>query len=186
MSDAPSGRHLEMLQRVAREEDHDRRTIMRVQVVASVVLLASTLVAWENHPRVKYRGGPHPGYFVSEVNHSIGLATRPAGLVALAIGVLSLAVANRLRKVHPPSGWLALLLALGALGVCSVEIVQLLLGRRNWLDFVSSTVGPSPLGQAIGGGVWLATLASIALVANTSTYLWLGYRLWRKNPAVNG
>lgn len=186
ISNAPSERQLEMLQRVAREEGRDRRTIMRVQVLASVVLLASTLVAWENHPRVKFRGGPHPGYFVSEVNHSIGLATRPAGLLVLAIGVLSLAVANRLRKVHLLTGWLVLLLSLGALGTCSVEILQLLLGRRNWLDVVSSTVGPSPLGQAIGGGVWLATLASIALVANTSTYLWLGYRLWRKNPAVNG
>ena len=186
MSNTPSGRQLEMLQRVAREECHDRRTIMRVHVVASVALLASTLSAWENHPRVKFRRGPHPGYFVSEVSHSIGIATRPAGLLAAAIGLLSLAVANRLRKVHLLSGWLALVLALGALGACSVEIIQLLLGRRNWLDFISSTVGPSPLGQAIGGGVWLAALASIALLANSSTYLWLGYRLWRKNPAVIG
>jgi len=49
ISNAPSERQLEMLQRVAREEGRDRRTIMRVQVLASVVLLASTLVAWENH-----------------------------------------------------------------------------------------------------------------------------------------
>lgn len=184
MSNAPSGRQLEMLQRAAREEAHDRRTIMRVQVVASVTLLASTLVAWENHPRVKFRGGPHPGYFVSEVSHSIGLVTRPAGLLILTIGVLSLAVANQLRRVHLLSGWLACLLAWGALSASSVEIIQLLLGRRNWLGFVSSTVGPSPLGQAIGGGVWLATLASVVLVANSSTYLWLGYRLWRSRPPL--
>jgi|SRR5665213_29987 len=179
MSNVPSGRQLEMLQRVAREEAHDRRTIVTVQLVASVTLVASTLVAWENHPRVKYRGGPHPGYYVGEVSHSIGLATRPAGLLVLAVAVLSLAVANMLRTVHLLIGWLAFLLAWGALGACAVEIIQLLLGRRNWLDFVSSTVGTSPLGQAIGGGVWLATLVSIALIANSSTYLWLGYRLWR-------
>jgi hypothetical protein len=184
MTDAPSGRKLEMRQRVAREEAHDRRTIMRVSVVASLVLLASTLVAWENHPRVKFRGGPHPGYFVVEVRHSIGLATRPAGLLVLAVAVLSLAVANELKKVRLLAGWLAFVLSWVAFGTCCVEIVQLLLGRRNWLGTVSSRVGPSVLGQAVGGGVWLATLASIALVANASTYLWLLHRLWRRNPAV--
>jgi hypothetical protein len=180
MSDAPTGRQLEMLQRVAREEARDRLTITRVQVVASVVLLASTLLAWENHPRVKFRGGLHPGYFVKEVSHSIGLATRPAGLLILAVAGLSLATANLLRKVHLLAGWVAFLLSWGALGTCSVEIIQLLLGRRNWLGLISSNVGPSSLGEAIGGGVWLATLASVALVANASTYLGLRHRLWRK------
>jgi hydrogenase-4 membrane subunit HyfE len=102
---------MDMLQRVARKETHDRLTIMRVHVVASVVLLASTLVAWENHPRVKFRGGAHRGYFVSEVSHSIGLATRPAGLLILGVAVLSLAMANLLRKVHLHAGWLAFLLS---------------------------------------------------------------------------
>lgn len=157
---------------------------MRVHVLGSLVLLASTLVAWENHPRVKFRGGLHPGYFVSEVSHSIGLATRPAGQLVFAVAVLSLVVANLLRKAHLLAGWLAILLSSGALGTCFVEIIQLLLGRRNWLGIISSKVGPSTLGQAIGGGVWLATLASIALVANASTYLWLGHRQWSENPAV--
>jgi hypothetical protein len=155
---------------------------MWVQIGASVVLVASTLLAWENHPRVKFRSGVNPGYYVGEVSHSIGLVTRPAGLLALAIGALSLAGAKLLRKVHLRTGWLIFALAVGALGTCSVEIIQLLLGRRNWLGSVSSAVGPSPLGQAIGGGVWLAALASVALVANSSTYLWLGQRLWRQRP----
>jgi uncharacterized membrane protein len=170
-----------MLERVAREEARDRRTISWIQVAASLMLIASTLLAWENHPRVEYRGGAHPGFYVVEVSHSMGLVTRPAGIFAIAIGVVSLAGAKLLRKVHLRTGWLAFVLALGALATCAVEIVQLLLGRRDWLDSVTKAAGPSLLGQAIGAGVWLAALASVALVANTSTYTWLGFRLWRKN-----
>jgi hypothetical protein len=158
---------------------------MRVHLAASGVLLVSTLLAWENHPRVKFIGGPHPGYFVVEASHSIGLATRPAGLVALAAALISLVLANLLRRMSVLVGWLAILLSCGVLGTCCVEIVQLLLGRRNWLGFVAGNVQASTLGQAVGRGVWLATFASVALVANASTYLWLEYRLWRNNPAVN-
>jgi hypothetical protein len=184
MSDAPSGRQLEMLQRVAREEANDRRTIMKVEIAASVLLLASTLFAWENHPRVEHNAKDNPAYFIREVSHTMGLATKPAGLLAVIIALLALGLATRLRRVRLSIGWLALVLALAAVAVSMVEIIQLLLGRRNWLDHVTPVAGNGALSQAIGIGVWLATLASVALVANAATYLWLGYRLWRKNPAV--
>jgi hypothetical protein len=167
------------MQRAAREQAHYRRTLMRIQVLASVLLIASTLVAWENHPRVVYRGGINPGYYVHEVSHSIGLRTLPAGLLALALGLLSLAVANALRKVDFVAGWLALSCSLGALGVCVVEIIQLLIGRRNWLASLAHTPTPSPLAHAVGVGAWLATLASVTLLANTSRYHWLRRRQWR-------
>src|SRR5579863_3260647 len=168
MTNSPSGRRLEMLERVAREEAKDRLRISWIQVAASLILMASTLLAWENHPRVEYRGGAHPGFYIVEVSHSMGLVTRPAGILVIAIGAISLAGAKLLQKVHLRYGWLALVFALGALATCAVEIVQLLLGRRNWLDSVTNATGPSLLGQAIGIGVWLAALASVALVANTS------------------
>jgi hypothetical protein len=182
MSDAPSRRQLETLQREAREESHKRRTIMSVQVVASLVLMGATLAAWERHPHVRYRGGSQPTHYVSEVSHSIGLATLPAGLLVLALGVALLGVAHVLRKVHAGAGWASLALSLSALGVCTVEIVQLWLGRRNWLDSLSVRVGPSPWNQAVGVGVWLATLAAVALVINASTYVWLRHRSWKNHP----
>jgi hypothetical protein len=183
MSDAPSGRQLEMLQRVAREEANDRRTIMKVEIASSVLLIVSTLLAWENHPKVEH-DAKNNTYFIREVSHTIGLATKPAGIFAVLIAFLALGLATRLRKVRLSTGWLAFVLALAAIAVSTVEIIQLLLGRRNWLDHVTATGGNGALSQAIGIGVWLAALASVALVANAATYLWLGYRLWRKNPAV--
>jgi hypothetical protein len=174
------------MQLVAREQAHYRRTLMRIQVTASVLLIASTLVAWENHPRVLFRGGPHRGYVVREVSHSIGVATFPAGLIILALGLLAIVGANSLRAVHHIAGWLAFATSFTALGVCVVEIIQLLIGRRNWLDsLVHIPSEVSPLDQAIGIGVWLATLASLILVANTSRYLWLRRRQWRLETDSN-
>jgi len=52
------------------------------------------------------------------------------------------------------------------------------LGRRNWLGGIPKAVIPSPLAHAIGAGVWVATVASVALLANAATYFYLEYRLW--------
>jgi hypothetical protein len=169
---------------VAREEAKDRRTSTWVQITASVVLLASTLFAWENHPRVEYSTTPPPGYVVREVSHTIGVVTMPAGLLAIALGALALVSATRLRRVNLDYGWLALSLSLAALGVSTVEIVQEIFGRRDWIGHLSSAVAQSGSASGVGVGVWIAALASVALVANTCTYMWLGYRLWRNNPSV--
>jgi hypothetical protein len=174
-----------MQREVSRVEARDRRTSARVQIAASILLVASTLLAWENHPSVEHVTKPTSQYVVREVGHSIGLATLPAGPLALVLGLLALVVAKRLRRVSLPFGWLALGVSLAALGVSIVEIVQLMLGRRDWLDHLSVSVSPSGVGGGVGVGVWLAALMSIALVANASTYLWLGYRLWRNNQNVS-
>ena len=79
-------------------------------------------------------------------------------------------------------GWFVFVLSWGAVATCVVEMIQLLFGRRDWLGHLASNVGASTLGEAIGGGVWLAGLASIALAVNASTYLWLRHQLWRENP----
>jgi hypothetical protein len=179
-----------MWQSVAREEARDRQMIMRVQVIASVVVLISTLTAWEKHPRVKYRDGTHPGYYIVTASHTIGLATKPAGLLAIGVALLALTTARLLRKANLFAGLFALLLSWGVLGVCCVEIVQRMLGRRNWLDRLPGKVGGgasgSPLNQAVGGGVWLAALASVALVASASTYVWLRHRTWKDNAVASG
>jgi len=166
--------------RVAREEAGDRRTISRVQVVSGAVLIASTLFVWMNHPRVASKGGATPGPYVHEVSHTIGLATLPAGWLALAVGVLAIVAAPRLRNGHVPAGVLALVLALTASAISTIEIIQLLLGRRNWLSHLSPSVAITPLSNAVGHGVWLAALASLALIANAGTYFWLSLRLWRR------
>jgi hypothetical protein len=184
MTDAPIDRRTQMRREVTRVEARDRRTIARVQIATAIVLAASTLLAWENHPRVEHVVKPTPEDVVREVGHSIGLATWPAGPLVVVLSVLALLVAKRLRRVRLPDGWLALAIALAALAVNAIEIVQGMLGRRDWLDHLSSVVAPSGVGGGVGTGVWLAALMSIALVANASTYLWLEYRLWRNNPAV--
>jgi len=43
---------------------------------------------------------------------------------------------------------------------------------------IPKAVIPSPLAHAIGAGVWVATVASVALLANAATYFYLEYRLW--------
>lgn len=184
MTDVPINRYLEMQQEVYREESKDRRTFAWVQIAASVVLLASTLFAWENHPRVALSAGATPEYFVREVSHTIGVVTVPAGPLAIVLGALALVFATRLRRMQLQYGWLALGLSLGALAVSTVEITQGILGRKDWIDHLSSAVAQSGSAGGIGVGVWIAAVASLALVANAATYLWLGYRLWRNNPAV--
>jgi hypothetical protein len=173
-----------MQARVAREEMGLRRTIVWVQMSAAGVLLISTLLAWENHPRVIHRGGRSPTNFVREVSHSIGLVTRPAGILAFVLGVLAIGWAKQLRNGERRSGWMALGLALATAAVCAVEIVQLLLDRRNWLGNLTKAVQPSLLGNAVGVGVWLAAAASIALVASAVTYLWFAHRVWRDSPTT--
>jgi hypothetical protein len=170
-----------MLERVAREEAGDRRIIVRVQIAGSVVLVVSTLLAWMNHPTMIHRRRASPSYFVREVSHTIGLTTMPAGLIAVGLGALAVITAVGLRRNRGPFGWIAVGLALGALGDTTVEIVQLLLGRRNWLDHFSTTVTASlqsPLANAVGAGVWFAAVASVALLANAITYLWRSHRQW--------
>lgn len=185
MTNNPSERQLEMQRRVAREESRDRRTIAWVQLGSSAVLAGSTLLSWVNHPRVEHRYGASPAIYVREVSHSIGLATRPAGQLAFALGVVAFAGAWQLKKARRTSGWLAFTLAALAVGVCSVEVVQLLLGRRNWLSDLPMTLLPSPSANAIGAGVWIASAASVALIVNALVYLWLEYRVWRSWPEAS-
>jgi hypothetical protein len=153
-------------------------------MAAGAVLVASTLLVWMNHPRVAYQGGATPGPYVRDVSHTIGLATVPAGLLALTVGVLAIISAPPLKKGRVRAGVLALILALAASAISAAEIIQLLLGRRNWLSDLSASVGSSPLSNAVGHGVWLAALASLALLANAGTYLWLSLRLWRRARRV--
>jgi hypothetical protein len=181
LTSVPSSRELEMQERVAREESGDRRIIVRVQLGSGIVLIASTFFAWMNHPVMIHRTRSSPSYFVREVSHTIGLATVPAGLFALGLGVIAVATAVSFRSGRGPIGWFAVGLALGAVSDEAAEIIQLLLGRRIWLDhFPTGVIGSaqSPLASAIGAGVWMAALASVALLANALTYLWLARRQW--------
>jgi hypothetical protein len=181
LTNAPSSREVEMLERVAREEAGDRRFIVRVQIAAGVVLIVSTFFAWMNHPVLIHRRRASPPYFVREVSHTVGLNTMPAGMIAVGLGALAVITAVGLRRQRGPFGWIAVGLALGALGDSTIEIVQLLLGRRNWLDHFATPVTASlqsPLANAVGGGVWLAAVASVALLANALTYLWRSRRQW--------
>ena len=183
MTGRPSDRQLEMQERAARERAGVRRTIIWVETVAAVAIVASTLLVWVNHPRVIHRLGRSPTYFVREVSHSIGLVTRPAGILAVVLGVLVIGWSRQLRSGRTRSGWVALVLALATASVSSVEVVELMFGRRNWLTDLSSAVQPSVTGQAIGVGVWLAVAASFVLVIAAATYLWFAHRVWQEVPS---
>jgi hypothetical protein len=183
LASVPSQREVEMHERVAREEANDRRVIVRIQIGGGLALVVSTFFAWMNHPILIHRKGASPAYFVREVSHTTGLTTVAGGTVAIALGALAVLTAVSLRNGRAPFGWFAVVLALGAVGDSVAEIVQLLLGRRNWLDHfavIANGSAASPLANAIGAGVWLAACASIALAANALAYFWLSHRKWNE------
>jgi len=157
-----------------------------VQAAAASALVLSTLAVWMSHPRYVSGGRRLPSYHVREVSRSIGLETWPAGTVTLALGVFAVFSLSWLRQGRPWSGWVALGIGLGALGVSIGEIIQLLLGRRNWLAQLTPAHQISPLVHATGAGVWLAVAASIVLVGNAWTYLWLAHGQWRDVPKGSG
>lgn len=108
----------------------------------------------------------------------MGLTTLPAGPLVIGLALFTLAWSSRLRSGRPFVGWLGLGRGLVVLGVVVTEIVQLLLGRRNWEDHHTTISNPA-LANAVGTGVWLALAAAIALVALSLVYLWRAYHFWR-------
>jgi len=140
-------------------------------------MMISTLFAWESHPRVAPSVTQPKTLVVHEVSHSIGLVTLPAGPVVLVIGLAALLVASRLRRGSVRAGGETLVIGLAALGISLGEFTQLLLGRRNNLHGFPGLL--PPLVNALGAGVWLATLASLAVSVSAMTYLWLAHATWR-------
>jgi len=57
------------------------------------------------------------------------------------------------------------------------EFTRLLLGRRNYLHGFPGVF--SPLVNAVGAGVWLATLASLVVSVSALMYLWFAHATWR-------
>ena len=167
--------------RVQRERDGERRHISMVAMIASALAVASTLIAWANHPLVE-RSVAHPKIWVlHEVGHSIGLLTGVVGPAVLALAVAQLWTAARLRRGSINAGWTALLLSLVILALSSREIAVLLIGRRNFMDH-STSLNPAqypPLAHAVGAGLWLTLLASLVVLASASFYLRRTYATWR-------
>jgi hypothetical protein len=172
-----SERGLARRERIRRERDRHRRRLAQVGSIGGSLMMISTLFAWENHPRV-VPSVTHPKTLVvHEVRHSIGLATLPAGPVVLLIGLAALFVASRLPRGSVRTGWETLVAGLAGLGMSLGEFTQLLLGRRNYLHGFPGL--RSPLVNAVGAGVWLATLASLAVSVSALTYLWVAHATWR-------
>ena len=139
--------------------------------------MIATLFAWESHPRVA-PSATHPKTLVlHEVRHSIGLVTLPAGPVVLLIGSVALLVASGLRRGSVRAGWATLVTGLAGLGMSLGEFTQLLFGRRNYPRGYPGLF--SPLVNAVGAGVWLATLASLVVSVSALTYLWPTHATWR-------
>src|ERR1035438_3178680 len=68
-------------ERLARESRDQRRNLAYLEGVFAFILLITTLLAWENHPRTV--ADPHrPGStIVHEVSHTMGAVTYPAGVL---------------------------------------------------------------------------------------------------------
>ena len=176
---------------VASREHHERldaerarqlRAWTRTEWLFTFLLLASTLFAWENYPRI-IPGPAQPGRFVGG-GDTIGLATWPAGALVIGLALLGLVWWSRLRRGRPLVGWLGLGRGVVVLIVVVAEIVQLLLGRRNWEDHHTTIANPA-LANAVGTGVWLALGAATALVVGSLVYLWRAHHSWRGVASVN-
>ena len=172
-------------ERVAAERAGQRRRLAIAEVAAGAVLMASTLLGWMNRPRVVRQAHGSVPFAVREVGHTWGLATFPAGALALMLGALAVLWSTRLRRGARRAGWEAFILSLAAIAVSAVEVTQLLLGRRNWIDRAAMQHHPvtSPLVNAVGAGVWVASAASATLMIVAGTYLWRAYGSWVDRPA---
>jgi hypothetical protein len=163
-------------ERLAAERARQLLAFARTEWLFAALLVVSTLFAWENYPRI-IPGPAQPGQFVGG-GDAVGLTTLPAGPLVIGLALFTLAWSSRLRSGRPFVGWLGLGRGLVVLGVVVTEIVQLLLGRRNWEDHHTTISNPA-LANAVGTGVWLALAAAIALVALSLVYLWRAYHFWR-------
>ena len=180
MSESPQGR--EHHQRVAAERARQRRALARGEGLLALLLLATSLFAWENHPRV-VPDPAHPGLVIArEVGHTAGVATLPAGPLIILLALGALLWSSHLSGGKSLVGWASLGRALVILGVMVTELVQLLLGRRNWQDHHATIANPA-LAHAVGLGVWLGLGVAVGLVAVSFTYLWRVYGSWHDRPA---
>jgi hypothetical protein len=162
-------------ERLAAERARQLLAFARTEWLFTSLLLASTLFAWENFPRI-IPGPAQPGQFVGG-GDVVGVRTLPAGPLVIGLALLTLAWSSRLRSGRPLVGGLSLGRGLIVLGVVVTEIVQLLLGRRNWEDHHTTISNPA-LANSVGTGVWLALAAAIALVVLSLIYLWRAYHFW--------
>lgn len=169
-------------ERVDAERGRQRRNLARFEALLALVLLSATLPAWENHPRV-VPDPSHPGLVIArEVSHTAGYATLPAGPLIIALAIASLVWSSRLAHGTALVGWVSLGRALAILGVMATELVQLLLGRRNWLN--QHAVSRAVLAHAVGAGVWLGLGTGVGLLTVSCVYLWRVYGSWRDRPAT--
>ena len=167
------------------ERSGQRRRLARAIAGLSVLIVVSTVVAWMNHPRVVTEARPPHFRVIIEVGHTIGVATRPAGALVIVIALLALTQVRGLSRGSTAAGRASLGLGVGVLAVVSVEVVQLLLGRRNWISHLTpANVRHSLLGEAVGGGAWLCAGASVALIAAAWTYVWRSSHSWRDEWAI--
>lgn len=155
--------------RLGRRASHRRYSWVCRSLAAAAGL--ATLLPWAT--RLQVVPDPrHAGRYVAVPTHVLGLATLPAGpLVAVfAVGLVYLSV--RLKSGSLPPAWATLLAGLGALGVAVTEVVQLLLGRRDWVDRLTVTVNVGPTARAVGPGVWVSGVALATLCLTVVVYLW--------------
>lgn len=162
--------------RLAGERVRQLREFARTERLLTFTLLASTVFAWENYPRII--PGPAPfGQFVGG-GDTVGVLTVPAGPLVIILALSTLAWSSRVNSGRSIVGWLALSRGLLVFGVVAAEIFQLLLGRRNWEDHHTTIANPA-LANAVGTGVWLALASASALVVWSLAYLWHSHHSWR-------
>ena len=162
-------------ERIARGRRAQYRRLARLGASFAGVAGLATLLPWTYHPEVGHDPAHPTQLTVLNASHAMGLTTIPAGPLVAVLALASLGWAAQLASGSRRAGWVALALGAGTVGVCVVEIIQLLLGRRNWLGRVTQAVETSPLARAAGPGVWVALAAAVLLTADALIFLWIVY-----------
>jgi hypothetical protein len=168
-------------ERIARARLAQYRRLARLSAGFAGAAGLATLLPWTYHPEVGH-DPQHPTQLaILNASHAMGLTTIPAGPLVAGLALASLGWAAQLARGSRRAGWVALALGTGAVGVAVTEIIQLLLGRRNWIDHVTPAAQSSPLARAVGPGVWVALAAETLLAADVLIYLWVVYGERRRN-----
>ena len=168
--------------RIETAEIKSRRQHQHGALIASAIILMTSMLAWQNHPVILQNTTPTGGDLIDEASHNIGLFTFPAGPLVLASSAVVFLLALRLgARFAVLRAWVCLVMTVSALGITVGEIFQLIVGRRNWQRSIGGYIINPAWANAVGVGVWVALAAEVFLLSVITSYLLRSYHTWSRN-----